>query len=89
MGKRRIQAIQTDNAISAEPVVKIGSTVTVKVNGKMYRFTIVNTPDVSPSQGIISDRSPLGQKLLGKTIGEKLLVATPSTTHEYTLLQIL
>ncbi|OHA42941.1 MAG: hypothetical protein A3H73_02035 [Candidatus Taylorbacteria bacterium RIFCSPLOWO2_02_FULL_50_120] len=45
-------------------------------NGTIRTFTITNLPQsVAPDKGIISDQSPLGAALLGKTAGEVVIYA--------------
>lgn len=51
--------------------ITIGSTVMVRFpNGITHSFTITShAQSVSPEKGVISDQSPLGEALLGKTVG--------------------
>lgn len=47
--------------------VAIGSVVDlIDTSGRMVRYTIVDTLEANPSDGRISAKSPLGQRLLGK-----------------------
>lgn len=49
--------------------VAIGSVVDlIDKQGKIFRFTIVDSIEANPSDGRISTVSPLGQSLIGKTI---------------------
>lgn len=52
--------------------ITVGSRVTVRFsNGNIRTFTITNQSQaVAPDKGVISDQSPLGAVLLGKTEGE-------------------
>lgn len=48
--------------------VAIGSVVDlIDQQGRLFRYTIVDSIEVNPSDGRISIASPLGQSLLGKT----------------------
>lgn len=55
--------------------VAIGSVVElIDSYGKRLRFTIVHSVEANPSDGRISDLSPLGQTLLSKTVGDTVEV---------------
>lgn len=61
-------------------VVSIGSTV--KVYDKEYdeeiEYSIVGSNEVDPISGKISDQSPIGHALMGKSAGAEVNVDTPS-----------
>lgn len=40
-------------------------------------YTIIGSTESDPSKGLISNESPVGQALLGKKAGDKVLVKTP------------
>jgi transcription elongation factor GreA len=51
--------------------VALGSVVElIDMQGRIVRYTIVDSIEANPSDGRISAESPLGQSLLGKTIKE-------------------
>ena len=64
--------------------VALGSKVKVKHNGNQSEFTLVGHAEADPTDGLISNESPLGQALLGKKVGERTQVETPkgATTYE-------
>lgn len=68
--------------------VTIGSTVTVKINGKTKDFTIVGPHEIDPAKGYISNESPLGEAFLGKTKKDKIEVITPAGKQIYEILKI-
>ncbi len=68
--------------------VTIGKTVVVESDGKIDEFTIVGTMEANPSEGKISNESPLGKALIGKKIGETVTVKTPLVTDTYKILKI-
>jgi transcription elongation factor GreA len=70
--------------------VEVGSTVTViKKGGKEERqFTLVGSEEADSLGGKISNESPLGAALLGKTKGESVKVSTPKGETEYTVKSI-
>lgn len=59
--------------------VTLGCSVTVLRDGKKMKFTVVPSIDADPRQGKISDESPMGKALLGKKVGEKVVVNTPDS----------
>ena len=75
--------------VKSSDVVVVGSTVKVespKVGVK--EFTIVGASESSPSNGFISNESPLGQAFLGRKEGEDCEVLTPGGKVKYKILEI-
>ena len=68
--------------------VKLGSEVTLQVNGKREVFTVVGEWEADPIAKKISHDSPLGKALLGKTVGEKVEVEAPAGRIVYAVLGI-
>ena len=66
-----------ENAAGGGDIVRIGSTVVVNVEGDEERHTIVGAIEAKPSQGLISNESPVGKAVLGLRPGEHAVVATP------------
>jgi len=70
------------NAVVVEPTsdrVSIGSTVEIRDDqGKGRTYQLVSKHSARPSEGLISDESPLGHALLGKGAGDKVEYSTPS-----------
>ena len=54
--------------------VQIGSTVTVDSNDGEESFTIVGSTEARPTEGRISNESPVGRALLGKKIDDTVTV---------------
>jgi transcription elongation factor GreA len=55
--------------------VTLGSTVNLKADsGKTQKFQVVGTMEADPLNGKISDESPLGEQLMGKKVGDSVLV---------------
>ena len=70
--------IDENHAASAD-AVEVGATVTVQnQEGKSYQYTITGSAEADPSQGKISNVSPIGRRLLGKKVGEVTEVGAPS-----------
>ncbi|MBT4510778.1 MAG: transcription elongation factor GreA [Chloroflexi bacterium] len=58
--------------------VKFGSKVTVvNEDGEKRKYAIVGSPESSPSEGKISNESPVGRALLGKQVGDEVEVEVP------------
>lgn len=73
---------------SAGGKVQLGSTVTLKADGKTKQFQVVGTVEADPLNGKISDESPIGQALLGKKIDESVEIKTPADTTTYKVVEI-
>ncbi len=59
--------------------VKPGSKVTVRnQDGEVEHYTIVGSAEADPSEGKISNESPVGCTLLGKRVGDEVEVHTPA-----------
>lgn len=58
-------------------VVELGSTVTVEIDGVEETYTIVGAVEAKPTEGRISNQSPVGQALLGRRPGETVEIQTP------------
>lgn len=64
-------------------MVYVGSTVTLKVNGKEVTYTIVGSNEANPTAGKISNESLVGKSLLGAKIGQVVSVQTNAGTTDY------
>ena len=65
----RQAVILEDDQAAPTDVVRIGSTVVVDVDGDEERFTIVGAIEAKPTEGRISNESPVGRALLGPEAG--------------------
>ncbi len=68
--------------------VGIGSTVTVAIDGETETFTIVGSAEAKPTDGKISNESPVGRALLGRRKGDKVVVKVPAGDFTYTITRI-
>ncbi len=57
--------------------VDVGATVHLEHRGEKDRFMIVGTLEADPVAGKISNESPVGAALLGKKVGEEIVVGAP------------
>lgn len=68
--------IQEEKAPSS--AVKLGSKVTVRSkDGGKELYTIVGSAEANPSEGKISNESPVGHALMGKRVGDEVEVHAP------------
>jgi len=91
----RIQALEAliKNAIIIDEHhstdhVQIGSTVVVESTDGRQTFTIVGSAEAKPTEGRISNESPVGRALLGKKRNEAVLVRVPAGDFSYTVIDI-
>lgn len=74
--------------VSGSGIVNVGSTVTAKKGDSIVTYTIVGAYDSNPTEGKISDESPLGQGFLDKRVGESVTVQTPGGEVVYKITKI-
>lgn len=58
-------------------IVHLGATVTLEEEGKFNEFMIVGSLESNPNEGKISSESPVGKALLGKKIGDEVIITSP------------
>ena len=59
-------------------IVDLGATVTLEeADGQINEFMIVGTLEANPGEGKISSESPVGKSILGKKIGEEVVITSP------------
>jgi len=68
--------------------VQIGSTVKVSGPDGSQTFTIVGSTEAKPTDGKISNESPVGRALLGKKKGENVTVQVPAGDIAYKIVSI-
>ena len=72
-------AVIIDEVGGARDTVEVGATVTVKnQNSQTTIYTITGSAEADPTQGKISNASPIGKSLLGKRVGEVTEVDAPA-----------
>ena len=85
------QLLATAKTINKAPtdVVSLGSITRLHTpDNREYRYTIVGAFEAKPSSGLISNESPVGKALLGRKVGDLVIVSTPGGVKEYTILSI-
>ncbi len=87
-----IEQLLKDAIIIAEPkkigVVQVGSTIVVDSGSGSRKYTIVGRNEANPSEGKISNESPLGAAFLGKKTNDKVNVITPKGVTVYKIKSI-
>ncbi len=69
--------------------VEVGSAVTVvDPKGKTQTYHIVGSTEADPSQGMISNESPVGSALLGHKVGDEAEITTPAGTIKLSLVKV-
>ena len=68
--------------------VQIGSTVKVTGPDGSQSFTIVGSAEAKPTEGRISNESPVGRALLGRKKGESVTVTVPAGDLDYKIVSI-
>jgi transcription elongation factor GreA len=69
-------------------MVQVGSSVTVKKDGKTMTYMIVGSNESDPVNNKISNESPMGHAFLSRGPGETVEVATPGGKAKYTIVSI-
>lgn len=70
--------------------VRFGATVTVEdETGETIQYIIVGQDEIDLEKGKISYRSPIGTSLLGKEVGDEVVVSTPSGKRKMEITSIL
>jgi transcription elongation factor GreA len=85
-----IEAVLRDATVIETPVgeaaarATIGSTVTVEEeDGTVSTFSIVGSTEAEPAVGRISNVSPVGRALMGRSAGDDVIVTTPRGEIRY------
>jgi transcription elongation factor GreA len=79
--------IQEEKAPSSS--VRLGSKVTVgSKGGEKEYYTIVGSAEANPSDGKISNESPVGKALMGKRVGDEVEVHAPAGARKLKIVAI-
>ncbi len=68
--------------------IKIGSRVTVQMDGDQKTFQLLGSAESDPEKGIISHTSPIGAALMGKKEGNTFAIKIADKEVECTILKI-
>ena len=68
--------------------VELGSHVMVESDGAPEQYVIVGSAEASPSEGRISNESPVGKALMGHRAGDSVRLVVPAGTVEMKILAV-
>lgn len=85
-----------DNALVVDETAIDTSVVSIGSNVKLFdyamncevQYSIVGSNEVDPIEGKISDQSPIGHALMGRSEGDKISVDTPSGNLTFKVLGV-
>lgn len=75
---------------AGDGTIVVGSRVTIVEEGEeAENFRIVGSAEADPTKGTISNESPLGKALIGKTVSDVVEIVTPNGTPlRFTVIQV-
>lgn len=84
------KAIVVDPAKSQSEKVQFGATVTIEDedDGSTKIISIVGVDEINTEKNQLSWRSPLGSSLIGKEVGDTILIRIPIGTKTYEIIDI-
>jgi transcription elongation factor GreA len=68
--------------------VTFGSSVTIENEGKQVTYQLVNAYESNPAERKISIDSPLGSKIMGKTVGDSVKLSVPAGEITYRIVSV-
>lgn len=68
--------------------VSLGSRVELKIDNNTVVYMIVGPVEADPLEGKISNKSPIGEALFGKKVGEQVTISTPKGSINYQIASI-
>ena len=68
--------------------VSIGSRVRIHLEGEDMEYEIVGATEADPLANKISHESPLGQALIGRKVGDRIVVEAPVGDLTYTIIEV-
>ncbi|MDP2648112.1 MAG: transcription elongation factor GreA [Candidatus Yanofskybacteria bacterium] len=77
-----------DTNSNSSGIISVGSSITVESKDGSRSFVIVGAAESNPTEGFISNESPLGNAFLGHKKGDTIEVRTPKGLTKYTILNI-
>ncbi|HNW56084.1 MAG TPA: GreA/GreB family elongation factor [bacterium] len=68
--------------------VRLGSTVTVEINGRSRTFQILGSTETNPGGGVISHNSPIGAAVMDRRVGDTVKVSLANGKVDCRIIQI-
>jgi transcription elongation factor GreA len=72
----------------ATDCVELGRRVTLDNNGQEVSYLILGSSETNPDKGVISDHSPVGKALIGKYIGESVMIKINNQNCECKIVRV-
>lgn len=76
------------NFLGDKGEVRLGSHVTIKMNGREITYLILGSTETDPQKNIISHNSPLGSALMGKNAGDLVMVKIGDKEVECRIIEV-
>jgi transcription elongation factor GreA len=75
----------TDFSEASTDAVSVGTIVDLRdvASGKAVRYSVLGAWDSDPDKHILAYKTPLGQAIMGKKVGEHVKLKIGATNHEY------
>src|SRR5438445_3762701 len=86
--EQMIKNAQVIDEKARHDLVEVGSKVTVESDGHKEQYVIVGSAEASPSNGKISNESPVGRALMGHRAGETVRLVVPAGAVEMKILAV-
>jgi transcription elongation factor GreB len=81
------QVVQPSQTVSSK--IQFGATVEIlDEEGNKRKYTIVGVDEVDTSKGHISWQSPIGKTLLGKVLGQEVVINAPAGEMNFEIVSI-
>ena len=80
--------LDTPEILDGQRLVRLGSTVEVETPRGHKSFTLVSTVEANSANNKLSDQSPVGRALMGRSEGDEVEVNTPGGSVVYTVIKI-
>jgi len=68
--------------------ITLGSTATVETDGRTHTYTMVGPAEAQPREGRLSFTSPIGKALMGRGVGDDVVVQAPRGDVHYRIKEI-
>lgn len=82
----RVEIILPGSSLGA---IRLGSTVTLQDSeGQFETYTIVGSAEANAREGLISDESPMGKALLGRSAGDQVEVVAPVGLLKFRIISV-
>lgn len=84
-------SIIVDSSGNDAKIARVGARIRIEEIGKKNKrstYTLVSPTEASPTDGKISDASPLGKSLMGKSAGSQVEVNTPKGKASFKIIRV-